>query len=70
MHGMFLTLLLIRAFDEYAGQARREGKLRGSVHETIGQEAIATGVCANLQTTDYIIATGSAPLAMQWPWPR
>ena len=74
MHGMFLTLLLIRAFDEYAGQARREGKLRGSVHETIGQEAIATGVCANLLTTDYIssyhrghghcIAKGADPVAM------
>ena len=74
MHGMFLTLLLIRAFDEYAGQARREGKLRGSVHETIGQEAIATGVCANLQTTDYLssyhrghghcIAKGADPVAM------
>ncbi len=54
MHGMFLTMLLIRAFDEHAGAARRDGRLRGSVHEYIGEEAIATGVCANLQPTDYI----------------
>jgi TPP-dependent pyruvate/acetoin dehydrogenase alpha subunit len=74
MHGMFLTMLLIRAFDEYAGQARRDGKLRGSVHEYIGEEAIATGVCANLLPTDYIssyhrghghcIAKGADPVAM------
>jgi pyruvate dehydrogenase E1 component alpha subunit len=74
MHGMFLTMLLIRAFDEYAGQARRDGKLRGSVHEYIGEEAIATGVCANLLATDYIssyhrghghcIAKGADPVAM------
>src|SRR5260221_4866341 len=54
VYGMFLTMLLIRAFDEAAGQARRDGKLRGSVHEYIGEEAIATGVCANLLKTDYI----------------
>ncbi len=71
---MFLTMLLIRAFDEAAGQARRDGKLRGSVHEYTGQEAIATGVCANLQPADYIssyhrghghcIAKGADPVAM------
>ena len=71
---MFLTMLLIRAFDEVAGQARRDGKLRGSVLEYIGEEAIATGVCANLLPTDYIssyhrghghcIAKGADPVAM------
>jgi pyruvate dehydrogenase E1 component alpha subunit len=74
MHGMFLTMLLIRAFDEYACQARRDGKLRGSVHEYIGEEAIATGVCSNLLSTDYIssyhrghghcIAKAADPVAM------
>lgn len=74
MHGMFLTMLRIRAFDEAAGQARRDSKLRGSVHEYIGEEAIATGVCANLQPADYIssyhrghghcIARGADPVAM------
>ena len=73
-YGMFLTMLLIRAFDEAAGQARRDGKLRGSVHEYIGEEAIATGVCTNLLKTDYIssyhrghghcLAKGADPIAM------
>ena len=71
---LYRTMLLIRAFDEYAGEARRRGKLRGSVHEYIGEEAIATGVCANLEPRDYIssyhrghghcIAKGADPDAM------
>jgi TPP-dependent pyruvate/acetoin dehydrogenase alpha subunit len=71
---LYKTMCLIRAFDEHAGEARREGKLRGSVHEYIGQEAIATGVCANLERTDYIasyhrghghcLAKGADPAAM------
>lgn len=74
VHGMFLAMALIRAFDEAAGAARRDGRLRGSVHEYIGQEAIATGVCANLLETDYIssyhrghghcLAKGADPVAM------
>ncbi len=67
-------MLLIRAFDEHAGNARRDGHLRGSVHEYIGEEAIATGVCANLRASDYIssyhrghghcLAKGADPVAM------
>jgi pyruvate dehydrogenase E1 component alpha subunit len=71
---LYRTMSLIRAFDTHAGDARREGKLRGSVHEYIGQEAIATGVCANLRRTDYLssyhrghghcLAKGADPEAM------
>ena len=74
VRALYRTMCLIRAFDEHAGDARRAGKLRGSVHEYIGQEAIATGVCANLQRTDYIssyhrghghcLAKGADPDAM------
>lgn len=32
VHGTYLSMLLIRPFDEVASQARRDGKLRGSVH--------------------------------------
>ena len=74
VHGLYRTMLLIRAFDQYAGQARRDGKLRGSVHSYVGEEAIATGVCGNLRRTDYIssyhrghghcLAKGADPGAM------
>jgi TPP-dependent pyruvate/acetoin dehydrogenase alpha subunit len=71
---LYKTMALIRAFDTHAGDARREGKLRGSVHEYIGEEAIAAGVCANLTRSDYIssyhrghghcLAKGADPEAM------
>ena len=74
VHGLYRTMLQIRAFDQYAGQARRDGKLRGSVHSYVGEEAIATGVCGNLRRTDYIssyhrghghcLAKGADPGAM------
>lgn len=74
VHGLYRTMLLIRAFDEYAGAARRAGKLRGSVHSYVGEEAIATGVCGALRRTDYIssyhrghghcLAKGADPDAM------
>ena len=71
---LYRTMSLIRAFDTHAGDARRDGRLRGSVHEYIGEEAIATGVCANLNRDDYIssyhrghghcLAKGADPEAM------
>ena len=71
---LYKTMCLIRAVDTHAGDARRDGKLRGSVHEYIGEEAIATGVCASLSRTDYIssyhrghghcLAKGADPEAM------
>lgn len=74
VRALYDTMSLIRAFDTHAGDARRAGKLRGSVHEYIGQEAVATGVCANLRATDYIssyhrghghcLAKGADPDAM------
>ena len=51
---MYRTMLLIRAFEEAAGRAFHDGRIRGPVHQYVGQEAIATGVCANLRATDYI----------------
>jgi pyruvate dehydrogenase E1 component alpha subunit len=51
---MYRTMQLIRAFEEAAGQAFRDGRIRGPVHQYVGQEAIAVGVCANLRPTDYI----------------
>src|SRR2546426_3134265 len=51
---MYRAMHLIRAFDEAAGQACQDGRIRGPVHRYVGQEAIAVGVCANLRITDYI----------------
>jgi acetoin:2,6-dichlorophenolindophenol oxidoreductase subunit alpha len=74
MYALYETMVAIRVFDDLAGQARRDGRLRGSVHEYIGQEAIAAGVCASLRASDYIssyhrghghcLAKGADPFAM------
>jgi pyruvate dehydrogenase E1 component alpha subunit len=71
---MLRTMHVIREFDEAAGRASYAGEVRGSVHQYVGQEAIAVGVCANLRPTDYIssnhrghghsIAKGADPVAM------
>jgi TPP-dependent pyruvate/acetoin dehydrogenase alpha subunit len=51
---MYRTMALIRAFEEAAGRAFHDGRIRGPVHQYVGQEAIAVGICANLRRTDYI----------------
>lgn len=72
--GMLRTMHIIREFEEAAARAWHAGKVRGSVHQYVGQEAIAVGVCANLRPTDYIssnhrghghsIAKGADPVGM------
>src|SRR5688572_11212283 len=59
----------IRAFEEAAEQASLGGvqafgaastgaaKVRGPLHLSIGQEAVAAGVCAHLQRTDLLTST-------------
>ncbi len=42
MLAMLRTMHTIRAFDDAAGRAHSDGHVRGSVHQYIGEEAIAT----------------------------
>ena len=57
LKGMYRTMQRIRAFEEAAEKAQVEGQVGGAVHASIGQEAIAVGVCSNLATTDQILTT-------------
>ncbi len=50
-------MLTIRKFEERALQLFQENKLRGSVHLSIGQEAVAATVGAHLRPEDYITST-------------
>jgi pyruvate dehydrogenase E1 component alpha subunit len=52
---LYRTMHLIRSFDEAAGRAFQDGRIRGPVQRYVGQEAIAAGVCASLRPTDYIV---------------
>ncbi len=54
---MYMTLLKIRKFETRAMDRFAEGKIPGFVHLYIGEEAVATGACANLRQDDYITST-------------
>lgn len=67
-------MMLIRAFEEAAAQALIDGYIRGPVHQYIGQEAVAVGVCSHLNRDDLLqsnhrghghaLAKGALPEAM------
>ena len=50
-------MLLIRRFDEKAGEAYALGKIGGFCHLYIGQEAVAVGAMAALRPDDYVLAS-------------
>lgn len=47
----------IRAFEETAVAAHGAGEIPGPLHVSIGQEAVAAGVCLNLRRDDRITST-------------
>jgi len=54
---LYERMLLIRRMEERLRDDNAAGKLPGAVHLYIGEEAIATGVCAHLADRDYITST-------------
>lgn len=48
---------LIRAFEEMAESLYAQGKIHGTMHLSIGQEASAVGACLALRDDDYILST-------------
>ena len=55
--GMYRTMLEIRELEEQIRYLFLEGKMPGTVHQYIGQEACAVGVCSALDTGDVITST-------------
>lgn len=54
---MFSDMLLIRKFEEAVEKLFQEGKIPGTMHLCIGQEATAVGACVALTNTDKITST-------------
>ena len=54
---MFRTMIRIRRFEERVVEKFDAGEIPGFFHSYIGEEAVATGACANLRTDDYITST-------------
>ena len=46
----------IRAFEELAVRAQKEGLVLGAIHPSIGQEAVAVGVCGALRRDDLLLS--------------
>ena len=51
---LYRTMLRIRAFEETALEAHKAGDMPGPLHVSIGQEAVAAGICTNLRKEDRI----------------
>ena len=54
---MYTTMVKIRMFETKVSELFAANKIPGVVHLYIGEEAVATGVCATLRDTDYITST-------------
>jgi TPP-dependent pyruvate/acetoin dehydrogenase alpha subunit len=54
---LYRTLYTIRVFETECIKLYRQGLIIGYFHPYLGEEAIATGVCAALREDDYIVST-------------
>jgi len=54
---LYRTLYSIRVFETECIKLYRQGLIIGYFHPYLGEEAIATGVCAALRQDDYIVST-------------
>ena len=71
---LYRTMVRIRTFEETALEAHKAGEIPGPLHVSIGQEAVAAGICANLRKDDrltsnhrghgHALAKGAEPTPM------
>lgn len=57
MLDLYRQMRTIREFEETVANFFSQGQIPGFVHLYIGEEAVATGVCANLKEQDFIAST-------------
>src|SRR5215475_1199940 len=53
----YRSMLELRFFEQKAQELYRNGLLPGFVHLYLGEEAVAVGVCSNLETRDMVFST-------------
>ena len=54
---LYLRMLLVRRAEERLSQLFADGEVPGFLHLSVGQEAVAVGVCAALEDADTIAST-------------
>jgi len=55
--GLYRQMLEIRRAEEQLARLHQSGQIPGACHTYVGEEAIATGVCAQLRETDTVMST-------------
>ena len=54
---ILLSMIKIRVFEEKVAEIAQNNEIQCPVHLCVGQEAIASSICANLFSTDYVYST-------------
>ena len=54
---LYRRMLLIRRCEEQLAKSHQRGLISGACHTYVGEEAIAAGVCANLESADMVFST-------------
>jgi 2-oxoisovalerate dehydrogenase E1 component len=54
---LYRTMLIIRRTEEALARAHQQGLIHGACHTYVGEEAVATGVCAHLRPDDTVLST-------------
>ncbi|MEO7299331.1 MAG: dehydrogenase E1 component subunit alpha/beta [Verrucomicrobiota bacterium] len=54
---LYRQMVLIRLCEERLAKSHQRGLIHGACHTYVGQEAIATGVCARLNSGDMVFST-------------
>jgi pyruvate dehydrogenase E1 component alpha subunit len=57
LRDLYKKVLLVRRFEEKVDELFRQGIIYGTVHTSVGQEAVAVGVSEALQENDLVMAT-------------
>src|SRR5688572_1781391 len=54
---LYERMLLIRQFEMTMEEEAKAGRLQGTFHSSVGQEAVAVGACASLTHDDLVVST-------------
>jgi len=54
---LYRTMRVIRQCEEHLARCHQRGLVHGACHTYVGEEAIATGICANLRGDDVLFST-------------
>ncbi len=57
LRDLYAVMSLIRAFETQVAALYRDGDIPGFVHTSLGQEAVAAGICCALARDDYLTTT-------------